>query len=151
MNEIIPRITGISTARPDQDIHQAFVGWAESQITDSRERALFARMAELNLRTVHVYGLTETYGPITVSPWLPGWLAGGASSAPERDQARRSFGVLVGELPWRGEEATLKIDKAKRALLKGELVVTVERVDRGMPDKPTAPPTFAGNWMPIRI
>lgn len=59
--------------------------------------------------------------------------------------------VLVGELPWRGEEATLKIDKAKRALLKGELVVTVERVDRGMPDKPTAPPTFAGNWMPIRI
>jgi acyl-CoA synthetase (AMP-forming)/AMP-acid ligase II len=29
---------------------------------------LLARMAELNLRIVHVYGLTETYGPITVSP-----------------------------------------------------------------------------------
>jgi fatty-acyl-CoA synthase len=29
---------------------------------------LLARMAELNLRTVHVYGLTETYGPITVCP-----------------------------------------------------------------------------------
>ena len=29
---------------------------------------LLARMAELNFRIVHVYGLTETYGPITVSP-----------------------------------------------------------------------------------
>lgn len=45
LNEIVPRMTGISTARPDQDIHQAFVGWAESQISDRRERALFARMA----------------------------------------------------------------------------------------------------------
>ena len=29
---------------------------------------LFARLEELNFRIVHVYGLTETYGPITVSP-----------------------------------------------------------------------------------
>jgi fatty-acyl-CoA synthase len=29
---------------------------------------LFARMAELNFRVVHVYGLTETYAPTTVSP-----------------------------------------------------------------------------------
>jgi fatty-acyl-CoA synthase len=29
---------------------------------------LLARMAELNFLTVHVYGLTETYGPITVCP-----------------------------------------------------------------------------------
>jgi len=29
---------------------------------------LFARMSELNFRVVHVYGLTETYGPITVCP-----------------------------------------------------------------------------------
>ena len=34
---------------------------------------LFARMAELNFRAIHVYGLTETYGPITVAPWLPEW------------------------------------------------------------------------------
>ena len=31
-----------------------------------RRRRCFARMAELNFRVVHVYGLTETYGPITV-------------------------------------------------------------------------------------
>lgn len=29
---------------------------------------LLARLEELNFRVVHVYGLTETYGPITVSP-----------------------------------------------------------------------------------
>jgi fatty-acyl-CoA synthase len=34
---------------------------------------LLARMAELNLRIVHVYGLTETYGPITVCAAQEGW------------------------------------------------------------------------------
>ena len=34
---------------------------------------LFARMSELNFRIVHVYGLTETYGPITVCPEQEAW------------------------------------------------------------------------------
>ena len=34
---------------------------------------LFARMSELNFRVVHVYGLTETYGPITVCPEQEPW------------------------------------------------------------------------------
>jgi fatty-acyl-CoA synthase len=34
---------------------------------------LLARMAELNFRIVHVYGLTETYGPITVCPTQVEW------------------------------------------------------------------------------
>jgi len=34
---------------------------------------LLGRMAELNLRVVHVYGLTETYGPITVCPTQAEW------------------------------------------------------------------------------
>ncbi len=34
---------------------------------------LLARMAELNLHIVHVYGLTETYGPITVCPAQQRW------------------------------------------------------------------------------
>ncbi|MBV9007077.1 MAG: AMP-binding protein [Solirubrobacterales bacterium] len=36
---------------------------------------LFARMRELNFRVVHVYGLTETYGPVTVCPDQPAWRA----------------------------------------------------------------------------
>jgi fatty-acyl-CoA synthase len=34
---------------------------------------LLARMAELNFRVIHVYGLTETYGPITVCPVQEEW------------------------------------------------------------------------------
>jgi fatty-acyl-CoA synthase len=34
---------------------------------------LLARMTELNFRIVHVYGLTETYGPITVCPTQERW------------------------------------------------------------------------------
>jgi fatty-acyl-CoA synthase len=34
---------------------------------------LLARLSELNFRIVHVYGLTETYGPITVCPVQEDW------------------------------------------------------------------------------
>ena len=34
---------------------------------------MLARLAELNFRVVHVYGLTETYGPITVCPVREDW------------------------------------------------------------------------------
>jgi fatty-acyl-CoA synthase len=34
---------------------------------------LLARMSALNFRIVHVYGLTETYGPITMCPEQEGW------------------------------------------------------------------------------
>lgn len=34
---------------------------------------LFAQMAALNLRALHVYGLTETYGPITRGYVMPAW------------------------------------------------------------------------------
>jgi fatty-acyl-CoA synthase len=34
---------------------------------------LLGRMSELNFRVVHVYGLTETYGPITACPEPEGW------------------------------------------------------------------------------
>jgi len=44
---------------------------------------LLARMTELNLRSVHVYGLTETYGPITVCPTQEEW-----AKLPLEDRAR---------------------------------------------------------------
>lgn len=34
---------------------------------------LFETMEKLNLNPVHVYGLTETYGPITKGYWMPAW------------------------------------------------------------------------------
>src|SRR5579871_4427308 len=34
---------------------------------------LFESMSKLNLRPVHVYGLTETYGPVTKGYFMPAW------------------------------------------------------------------------------
>jgi predicted naringenin-chalcone synthase len=38
-------INAIGTAVPDHDIHEAFIGWAETRLTDRRALALFRRMA----------------------------------------------------------------------------------------------------------
>ena len=44
---------------------------------------LLARLEELDIRVVHVYGLTETYGPHTVCTWQDGW-----DALPAPDRAR---------------------------------------------------------------
>jgi len=41
-----PRITAIGTAVPTHDIHDAFIGWARTRLTDRRDAALFERMAK---------------------------------------------------------------------------------------------------------
>jgi alpha-pyrone synthase len=45
LSTAIACINAIGTAVPDHDIHHAFIGWAETRLTDPRERALFRRMA----------------------------------------------------------------------------------------------------------
>jgi len=44
-NPVLPRLNALATAVPGHDIHQAFIDWAASRLTDERIRALFARMA----------------------------------------------------------------------------------------------------------
>lgn len=55
---------------------------------------LFKNMWALNLRPVHVYGLTETYGPITKGYILPAW-----ESLPAEERfakmARQGFGFVT--------------------------------------------------------
>ena len=46
MSERRSYINAIGTAVPAHDVHRAFVDWAEGQIADPRQRALFRRMAE---------------------------------------------------------------------------------------------------------
>ncbi|OAA55584.1 AMP-binding domain protein [Niveomyces insectorum RCEF 264] len=55
---------------------------------------LFAQMTALNLRPVHVYGLTETYGPITRGYVLPAWRALPAHDKFAR-MARQGHGFLT--------------------------------------------------------
>ena len=52
---------------------------------------------DLNVRVVHVYGLTETYGPYTVCEEQDSWSAlAGAPSAP-RLKARQGVGMLTAD------------------------------------------------------
>ncbi len=44
---------------------------------------ILAEMAELNINVTHLYGLTETYGPLTICQWQPQW-----DNLPPDEQAR---------------------------------------------------------------
>ena len=46
--------------------------------------SLLARLAELNLHVMHLYGLTESYGPAVICDWRPEW-----DALPAGEQARR--------------------------------------------------------------
>jgi acyl-CoA synthetase (AMP-forming)/AMP-acid ligase II len=71
---------------------------------------LFEQMTNLNLHPVHVYGLTETYGPITKGYHMPAW-----ESMPAADKyaamARQGHGFVVG-LPARVVEPERADDAA---------------------------------------
>ncbi len=57
---------------------------------------LLARMSALNMDVTHLYGLTETYGPVALNEWHPEW-----DDLPAEEQAdlkaRQGVGNLVAE------------------------------------------------------
>jgi fatty-acyl-CoA synthase len=66
---------------------QAFTGGA------TPTPALLARLAALNLRITHLYGLTETYGPSVINVWQPEW-----DTKSEGEQARLNARQGVGNI-----------------------------------------------------
>jgi fatty-acyl-CoA synthase len=54
---------------------------------------LLARLAELRMEVTHLYGLTETFGPIMICEWQPEW-----SALPHADQARLKARQGVGNV-----------------------------------------------------
>jgi len=105
---------------------------------------LLARMSELNFRVVHVYGLTETYGPITVCPEQEGWrelpadqraryLARQGQAYPSADLVR----VVDGQMT----------DVPRDGTTMGEVVMRGNNVMSGYFDDEAATGTaFAGGW-----
>jgi anti-sigma-K factor RskA len=55
----------------------------------------------------------------------------------------------LGVLPDKGNAMTLPIDKAMRPMLPGQLLVTVEEANGPLPAKPSRPPQYEGEWMPL--
>jgi len=73
--------------RLDHPVH-AFTGGAPPT------PALLARLAALNLRVTHLYGLTETYGPSVINEWQPEWTAK-SETEKARLNARQGVGNVV--------------------------------------------------------
>jgi fatty-acyl-CoA synthase len=105
---------------------------------------LLARMGELNLRAVHVYGLTETYGPITVSPEQEGW---GELPVAERARhlARQGQAYLSADLVRVVDEQMR--DVARDGQTMGEVVMRGNNVMSGYFRDPAATSkAFTGGW-----
>jgi fatty-acyl-CoA synthase len=105
---------------------------------------LLGRMSELNLRVVHVYGLTETYGPITVSPEQEGWRELSAAQR-ARHLARQGQGYVSADLVRVVDEQMRDVVQDGQAM--GEVVMRGNNVMSGyFRDEAATSKAFAGGW-----
>jgi fatty-acyl-CoA synthase len=87
---VLTTIVGAEEAEPLETEVFGFVGGAPPS------PALLEKAAGLKLQITHLYGLTETYGPLAVCAWNPDW-----DELPEDEQAklrsRQGVGTVVSE------------------------------------------------------
>jgi fatty-acyl-CoA synthase len=87
---VLTTIVSAEQARPLEEPAHVFVGGAPPS------PALLEKAAKLHLEVTHLYGLTETYGPIAVCAWNPDW-----DELPADEQAalraRQGVGTIVSE------------------------------------------------------
>jgi fatty-acyl-CoA synthase len=105
---------------------------------------LLARMSELNFRIVHVYGLTETYGPITVCPEQDGW---GELPVDQRAKylARQGQAYISADLV-RVVDGQMN-DVAQDGTTMGEVIMRGNNVMSGyFNDEAGTGTAFAGGW-----
>jgi fatty-acyl-CoA synthase len=105
---------------------------------------VIARMESLGFSINHVYGLTETYGPITICEWHPEW---DAHDAPERARLRSRQGVaMLGADPIRVVDDEMR-DVPRDGQTMGEVVMRGNNVMKGYFDDEEATRTaFRGGW-----
>jgi acyl-CoA synthetase (AMP-forming)/AMP-acid ligase II len=105
---------------------------------------LLARMRQLGFRPVHVYGLTETYGPHTVCAWHGEWEA----LAPEeqaRLAARQGQGYVMFDLVRVVDDHMNDVPMDGETL--GEVVMRGNNVMKGYFEQPEATAeAFRGGW-----
>jgi fatty-acyl-CoA synthase len=105
---------------------------------------LLGRMSELNLRVVHVYGLTETYGPITVSPEQEGWRELPVAER-ARHLARQGQGYVTSDLVRVVDQEMRDVEPDGQAM--GEVVMRGNNVMSGyFQDEAATGRAFAGGW-----
>ncbi len=105
---------------------------------------LLGRMSELNFRIVHVYGLTETYGPITVSPEQEGWAELPVDQR-AKYLARQGQAYISSDLV-RVVDGEMK-DVAQDGATMGEVIMRGNNVMSGyFNDEAATGKAFAGGW-----
>jgi len=105
---------------------------------------VIARMEALGFRVNHVYGLTETYGPITICDWDPGW---DDRDPAERARLRSRQGVaMVTADRVRVVDDGLRDVPADGETM-GEVVMRGNNVMKGyLDDAPATAAAFRGGW-----
>ena len=105
---------------------------------------LLARLEELNIHVVHVYGLTETYGPHTICTWQDGWneLPVGERA---RLLARQGHGYTIAD-PVRVVDESMR-DVPRDGETMGEVVMRGNNVMAGyFADQNATEHAFRGGW-----
>jgi fatty-acyl-CoA synthase len=105
---------------------------------------LLAQMKQLNFRPLHVYGLTETYGPHTICEWHAEWEALPAEEQ-ARLRARQGQAYLIADLV-RVVDDNMN-DVARDGQSMGEVIMQGNNVMKGYFNQPEATAdAFRGGW-----
>ncbi|MFI5327872.1 MAG: AMP-binding protein, partial [Candidatus Rokuibacteriota bacterium] len=105
---------------------------------------LLGKLKELGFRPVHVYGLTETYGPHTVCAWHEEWDALPAEEQ-ARLAARQGQGYALFDLARVVDESMNDVPRDGETL--GEVVMAGNNVMKGYFEQPDATTeAFRGGW-----
>jgi acyl-CoA synthetase (AMP-forming)/AMP-acid ligase II len=106
--------------------------------------AVIERTEALGFRVNHVYGLTETYGPITICEWNPAWDDLDVD-ARARLKARQGINLLTAE-PVRVVDPRMRDVPADGATM-GEVVMRGNNVMKGYyRDEAATAQAFRGGW-----
>jgi fatty-acyl-CoA synthase len=105
---------------------------------------LLGQLDELNFRPVHVYGLTETYGPYTVCDWHEEW-EGLSSEERARLLARQGQAYVIADPVRVVDEHMADVPRDAQTL--GEVVMRGNDVMKGYFEQPEATEeAFRGGW-----
>jgi len=107
--------------------------------------SVIARMRELGARIVHVYGMTEVYGPYTLNEWQPGWSAMSPADQARR-QARQGVAMIQSD-PVRVVDKQMN-DVPRDGQTMGEIVMRGNNVMAGYyRDEVATKNAFMGGWL----
>ena len=103
-----------------------------------------ARCEDFNARVVHVYGLTETYGPYSVCQWQEGW-EDVAVDARAALRSRQGVGMIPVERLRVVDEDTNDVPADGATM--GEIVMRGNNVMKGyFEDEEATAEAFRGGW-----